>query len=110
MRTLWLIILLAIAESSAFAQLDSDTLTVSVSQSFNFQPDTVLFTADVSTNLNASLHEVVARLKNAGITSASFYRVTSGEDPPALHWLFTISVPISELQVTIARLTGLNVT
>ncbi len=110
MRTLWFLIMLAIAESLAFAQLDSDTLAVSVSQSHIFQPDTVLFTVDVSTGVNASLDEVVARFKNAGITSAIFYGLSSVEDPPALDWLFTVSVPISELQATIARLAGLNVT
>ena len=110
MRAFWLIILLAVAAPLAFAQLDSDTVTVSVSQSFNLPDDTVLFTADVSTGVNASLDEVVARLKNAGITSAMFYGLSSVEDPPALDWLFAIPVPFSEMQATMARLTGLKVT
>src|SRR5260370_20758386 len=110
MRTFWLIIPLAIAESLAFAQLDSDTLTVSVSQSFKFQPDQVVFNGDVITSVNVGLDEVIAKLKGVGITSAMFSGVYSIKDPLTLRWHFTVPVPLSDLQATIARLTALKVT
>ena len=108
MRTLWLVILLAIGESLGFGQLDSDTLTVSVFQSFIPPPDQVVFSASVNTGVNTGLDEVIAQLKSSGITSAIFSGLYSDVDPPALHWFFTVLVPFSEMQATIARLTGPN--
>src|SRR5260370_2090335 len=110
MRSLWLIILLAIVESLAFVQLDSDTLTVSVSQCFKFQPDQVVFTADVSTGVNVGLDEVVGRLKGAGIRSTSFSGVYSIKDPQMLRWHFSVPVPVSDVHATIARFTSLKLT
>jgi hypothetical protein len=110
MRALRLIILLATGGSLALAQLDSDTLTVSVSQSFSLQADQVQLSVDVNTGVNTGLDEVITTLKSAGINSAIFSDLRSDADPPALHWLFDISVPISEIKSTIARLTGLKIT
>src|SRR5258708_1502365 len=108
MRILWLIIVVGTGGWLAFAQLDSDTVTVSVLQSFSLQPDQVTFSADVSTGMNTGLDDVITKLRSAGITSAMFSGLYSEVDPPALHWLFTISVAISELQPTMARLTALK--
>jgi hypothetical protein len=110
MRALPLIILLATGGSLALAQLDSDTLTVSVSQSFSFQADQIRLSADVNTSVNTGLDEVITTLKSAGIKSAIFSDLRSDADPPALHWLFDISVPISEIKSTIAQLTALKIT
>ncbi len=109
MRALQLIILLATGGSLALAQLDSDTLTVSVSQSYNLKADQVRFSADVNTGVNTNLDEVVTKLKSAGITTAIFSDLSSDAEPPALHWFFTLSVPISEIKATIAQLTGLKI-
>jgi hypothetical protein len=110
MRALRLTILLATGGSLAFAQLDSDTLTVSVSQSFSLQADQIRLSANVNTGVNTGLDEVINTLKSAGIKSAIFSDVSSDADPPTLHWLFDISVPISEIKATIAQLTGLKIT
>src|SRR6266478_8382695 len=109
MRALRLIILLATGGSLAFAQLDSDTLTVSVSQSFSVQPDQARFSAYTNTGVNTGLDEVITTLKSIGITTAIFTDVYSDADPPALYWFFTISVPISQIKPTIAQLTGLKI-
>jgi hypothetical protein len=109
MRALRLIMFLAAGESLALAQLDSDTLTVSVSQTFSLRADQVQLSVDVNTGVNTGLDEVITKLNGAGITSAIFSNLSSDADPPALHWFFTLSVPISEIKATIAQLTGLKV-
>ncbi len=109
MRALRLIILLATGGSLALAQLDSDTLTVSVSQSFSLRADQVQLSVDVNTGVNTSLDEVITNLKGAGISSAIFSDLYSDADPPTLHWIFNVSVPISEIKGTIAQLTGLKI-
>src|SRR5438552_2690258 len=109
MRSLWLGILLAAAESLAFGQLDSDTLTVSVSQSFNLQPDQVVFGIQLTTATSFGLDEVVASLKNAGITAASFSSVASLPNQATLYWSFTLPVPFSKISATAAQLTAKNI-
>ena len=74
-RTLILGFLLS--ASLAFGQLDSNSITVTASQSVNLQPDQVLFAVYVSTPLTASLDDVLAAVKGAGITSANFSGVYS---------------------------------
>jgi uncharacterized protein YggE len=109
MRALRLIMFLAAGESLALAQLDSDTLTVSVSQTFSLRADQVQLSVDVNTGVNTGLDEVITKLNGAGITSAIFSNLSSDADPPALHWFFTLSVPVSEIKSTIAQLTGLKI-
>jgi hypothetical protein len=55
MRSLWLGIPLAIFESLACGQLNSDKLTVSVSQSINLQPDQILFYVSFHTSASTGL-------------------------------------------------------
>jgi uncharacterized protein YggE len=102
MRSLWLGILLATVESLAFGQLDSDTLTVSVSQSSNLQPDQLVFGIRVLTPANRGLDEVVAGLKNAAV---NFSSVTSSPDNATLAWVFTLAVPLSKVAATAKQLT-----
>ncbi len=106
MRSLWLGILLATVESLAFGQLDSDTLTVSVSQSVNLQPDQIVFGIIQIAPPGRSLDEVLASLKAAGITQATFSTVSSVPGSPNLQWLFTIAVPLSKMRATSAQLTA----
>src|SRR6266704_2659407 len=102
MRSLWLGILLAAVESLAFGQLDSDTLTVTVSQSLNLQPDQVVFGINVTTPTSTGLDEVVASLKNPAV---NFSSVTSARDHATLTWFFILAVPLSKLAATAAQLT-----
>jgi hypothetical protein len=98
--------LLATVESLAFGQLDSDTLTVSVSQSVNLQPDQIVFGIIQIAPPDRSLDEILASLKAAGITQASFSTVSSVPGSPDLHWLFTMAVPLSKMQAISLELTA----
>jgi uncharacterized protein YggE len=105
MRSLWLGILLAAVESLAFGQLESDTLTVSVSQSVNLQPDQAVFAIPLITAASTSLDEVVASLKGAGITAANLSSVGLLREH-TLYLIFTVAVPFSKIPSTAAQLTA----
>lgn len=105
MRSLWLGILLAAVESLAFGQLESDTLTVSVSQSVNLQPDQVVFAIPLITTASTTLDEAAASLKGAGITAANLSSVSLLREH-TLNWLFTLAVPFSKMPSTAAQLTA----
>src|ERR1017187_9921498 len=116
-RTLILGFLLS--ASIAFAQLDSNSVTVTASQSVNLQPDQVLFAVYVSTPLTASLDDVLAAVKGAGITSANFSGVyssataqsgtgTGNGQPPAEQWAFGLAVPFAQMKATVTTLTSLQ--
>jgi hypothetical protein len=109
MRSLWLGILLAAVESLAFGQLDSDTLTVSVSQSTNLQRDQIAVDIRLITPMSSGLDEVLATLKSAGITSANFLNVYSTSDRASLYWVFTLAVPVSKFPATAAQLNSQGV-
>jgi uncharacterized protein YggE len=102
-----------------FGQLDSNTVTVTASQSMNVQPDQVLFAVYVTTPLTASLDDVLAALKGAGITSANFSGVNSagsgqtvvvtGNLPaPTEQWAFGLPVPFAQMKATVTALTNLQ--
>ncbi len=103
MRSLWLGILLAAVESLAFGQLDSDTLTVSVSQSFALQPDQALLSISLLTPASTGLDELVASLKGSGITAANLSNVSLLREH-TLVWQFTLAVPFSKIPSTAAQL------
>jgi hypothetical protein len=106
--------------SLLFGQLDSNSVTVTANRSTNLQPDTVVFGVQVTSGLNATLDNVLAAVKGAGITSANFAGVGSqptgvaitGALPqpssPALSWAFALSVPFSQMTATVATLTALE--
>src|SRR5260370_31326366 len=65
-----------VSGSLAFAQLDSNSITVSASRSGTLQPDQALFVVSVQSDLNTSLNDVLAALQGSGITSANFSGVS----------------------------------
>src|ERR1700730_7421267 len=73
--------LLILSVSAAFAQLDSNSVTVTATRSMTQQPDQVLFGVTVQSGLNTSLDDVVAALQGSGITSANFSGVST---PPLI--------------------------
>jgi hypothetical protein len=101
-------------------QLDSNSVTVTASNTASLQPDQVLFSIVVTSGQNASLDEVVAALQGSGITSANFTgigglpAITSviGQQPPnpTINWDFTLSAPIAKIKDTVAQLTALQQT
>jgi hypothetical protein len=114
-----LILVFIMSASLAFGQLDSNSITVTASQSENLQPDQVLFAVDVSTPLTASLDDVLAAVKGAGITSANFSGVyssataqsgtgTGNGQSPAEQWAFGLAVPFAQMKATVTTLTSLQ--
>ena len=116
-RTLTLGVLLS--ASLAFGQLDSNSITVTASQSANLQPDQVLFAVYVTTSLTASLDDVLAAVKGAGITSANFSGINSAAGQlcsaittspvvPTVQWAFGLPVPFAQMKATVTALTSLQ--
>jgi uncharacterized protein YggE len=103
----------------AFGQLESNSVTVTASQSVNLQPDQVLFAVYVTTGLTASLDDVLAAVKGVGITSANFSGVSSAAAgqlsigtglPPAPtdQWAFGLPVPFAQMKATVTALSSLQ--
>jgi len=117
--------LLILSVPAAFAQLDSNSVTVSATRSMSQQPDQVLFGVTVQSGFNTSLDDVVAALQGSGITAANFSGVSMGPNvifagigpqpvppstivAPPLQWVFALPAPLAKIKDTIATLTGLQ--
>lgn len=107
-----------ILSSFAFAQLDSNSVTVTASRSATVQPDQAVFALYLDTGLTSSLDDVVAALQGSGITSANFSGVRTTfpnltniqPQAPKLEWTFGLPVPLSKMKDTITALTNLQQT
>jgi uncharacterized protein YggE len=113
--------LLVVSASLAFAQLDSNSITVSASRSATLQPDQALFAVSVQSDLNTSLNDVLAALQGSGITSANFSGVSTSSlsaifisgpitspPGPTIQWTFGLPVPLTKTKDTVAALTALQ--
>ena len=67
-----------LSASLAFAQLDSNSITVTASRATVLQPDQVIFVVNVTSGLDTSLDNVIAALSGTGITVANFTGINSG--------------------------------
>lgn len=110
--------------SLAFAQLDSNSVTVTASRNTNLLPDQVVFGVLVDSGLNSSLDDILAALHGSGITAANFLGVSSAPatvifsgpipgpipvtETPMLQWSFSLAVPFSKMKDTAAALTSLQ--
>ena len=109
-------IVFAMSASLLFGQLESNSITVTASQSTNLQPDQVLFAVYVSSGINTSLDDVLAALKSSGITIANFsgvannntVAVTGSQPQPMLQWAFGLPVPFAQMKATVASLSSLQ--
>jgi uncharacterized protein YggE len=111
---------LLMSASVLFGQVDSNTVTVTSSQSTNVQPDQVLFAVSVTTSLNSTLDDVLAALKGSGITIANFSGVSSAfaiptgigitnqQSTPTLQWSFALGVPFAQMKATVTLLASLQ--
>jgi uncharacterized protein YggE len=101
--------------------LDSNSITVSASNNATLQPDQVLFSVSVGSDINTGLDDVLAALQGSGITAANLSGVsTQGQAiailgpaiPPAaaptLLWSFSLPAPLMNTKVTVAILTTLE--
>jgi hypothetical protein len=112
------------AASCAFAQLDSNSVTVSASRNTSLQADQVVFAVSLNTDLTASLSEVLAAVEPAGLTQANFVGVSSPQGafvieptpgqgplpqpPQRLQWVFGVPVPIAKTKDMVSALTNLQ--
>ena len=99
----------------AFGQLESNSITVSVSRSATVQPDQVVFAVTVQSGLSASLDDVLAALQGSGITASNFTGVSTNSfitvpPAPSLSWTFTEMAPFAKQKDTVASLTALQQT
>jgi uncharacterized protein YggE len=123
MRNCMLILTFSMSGSLLFGQLDPNTVTVTASQSMNVQPDQVLFAVYVTTPITASLDDVLAAVKGAGITNANFSGVgaavgfaqilpcSSAVAPlpaPSIEWAFGLPVPFAQMKAAVTTLTSLE--
>ncbi len=98
-----------------FAQLDSNSITVSASQNASLQPDQAVFSVSVQSGINTGFEDVLAALQGSGITAANFSGVSSQgqtisvlSTTPIVVWDFSLSVPLANTKATVASLTTLQ--
>jgi uncharacterized protein YggE len=116
MRTTLLTGLAVIFASTAFAQLDPFTITISASRSIYVQPDQVVMGVVVNTSLATTLDQVVAATPGVGITAGNLRRVSTRPDPNApalglpgsLDWNFYFVTSFASLKDTMAQLSDLQ--
>ncbi|HLK17861.1 MAG TPA: SIMPL domain-containing protein [Bryobacteraceae bacterium] len=103
-----------------FGQLDSNSVTVTTTQSLNLQPDQILFAVGVTTPITATLDDVLAAVKSVGLTSSNFTGLNStlsevqppgsgtAGSPNIVQWSFGLAVPFAQSKATITALTALQ--
>jgi uncharacterized protein YggE len=114
MRIHWLGIALLAAQSAVFAQMDSNTLTITATRALNLQPDQAVLGIYINTPLSTGLDQVTSTLSGTGITAANLVSVNtqpavqpilgSTQAAQALQWTFNVTVPFSKMKDTLASL------
>jgi uncharacterized protein YggE len=121
----WSLLLLILFVPAAFAQLDSNSVTVTATRSMSPQPDQAVFAVTVQSGLSTNLDDVVAALQGSGITAANFSGISMGPalvftgNPipappvssivaPPLQWVFALPAPLAKINDTIATLIALQ--
>jgi uncharacterized protein YggE len=109
--------------TAAFAQLDSNSVTVSASRNTSLQADQAVFAIYVNSGLNVNLTDVVAAVQSAGLTLSNFQSVSTTQSgfiqvpggptgipsmQPALQWVFALPVPVSKIKDTATALNTLQ--
>ena len=117
MRKIPLILAFMMSVSVAFAQVDSNSITVTASRNAipASQPDQAIFSLHVISGLDTTLDDVLAALPGSGITIAYFQGLNSsyltsspGTQTPTIDWLFQFAVPLTKTKDTVTLLTGLQ--
>ncbi len=115
-RTLLLLAVLFSSAALAFGQLDTDSVTITASQSIYAAPDQVVFRISVTSGLSAGLDDVLKPLATLGITAANLTGITTIysqiglASQTALQWSFTLTAPFASLAATVIALTALEQT
>ena len=119
MRICPLIFALALSLSTAFVQLDSNSIIVTASRgSSSGPPDQAVFSVSVASGVDTSLDDVIALLQGTGISAANLqaldeYPISTGvpgQRMETLNWRFSFNAPLAKNKDTIAMLTNLQAT
>ena len=119
MRICPLIFALALSLSTAFGQLDSNSIIVTASRgSSSGPPDQAVFSVSVASGVDTSLDDVIALLQGTGISAANLqaldeYPISTGvpgQRMETLNWRFSFNAPLAKNKDTIAMLTNLQAT
>jgi uncharacterized protein YggE len=103
--------------SLAFAQLDSNSITVTASRNFSLQADQAVFAVYMISGMDAALSDVLSALQGSGITAANFAGVATTPQYPyppdeqqqqLLQWAFALPVPLAKTKETSAMLVNLQ--
>ncbi len=94
----------------AFAQIESDTLTIRASRSVRLAPDQVIFQVIVSSSLNTGFEDVVAALSGLNITAADLTHLSGGSLQSQISWNINVTVPFSRMKTTASALALLRQT
>ena len=101
--------LFALFAGVAFAQLDTNSLTVTASRSTNSPADQAVFGIFVDSDLSKSLTDIVSAVSAVGITQANFSSLSQSTNQKLpLEWGFGLLVPLAKLKDTAAALTTLQ--
>jgi uncharacterized protein YggE len=99
--------LLLLPASPLCAQLPSQTVTVTATQSVSVPPDQALFSLAVTSSVSTNLEQIISPLSGLGITPLNLTAV-GNSSATMLQWNFNLAVPLSNLTATIASLTNLE--
>ncbi len=95
----------------AFAQVDSNSVTVTAFRTIVVQPDQASFSVSVTAPVTSTMDDVLAVLQPAGIGLANFsnvYTTYSSANVPMLQWTFSLVGPLTNTKATVATLTNLE--
>ena len=87
----------------AFAQLDSNTLTIVATRTADLKPDQIQVSVDVTISQDFTLDAALAAVPGVGITIDDFVAVQSFSGSQNT-WYFQLLVPFSKLTTTISAL------
>src|SRR5947207_15929905 len=101
--------ILFLASGLAFAQLETNTLTIAASRNVSAVADQVVYDVSLTTDVSATLDDAIGQLAGTGITAADFSYVLSGGDPGrSVTWSFELVTPFSKMKATSTALAALK--
>jgi uncharacterized protein YggE len=102
--------------AAAFAQVDSNSITVTASRNATLQPDQAMFSVSVQSDTSTSLDDVLSALQGSGVTAANLSGVSTNTSftfvgtptGTVIVWTFSLQSPLTKTKDTIAMLTTLQ--
>ncbi len=118
MRLICALLLAATSACSlAYAQLDSNSVTVTASKSGATSLDQALYTVYIDTGLDRGITDVLALVQPIGLKAADLagleittFRTAAWPAANGFRWSFTLAAPLARMKETTAQLTALQQT